>query len=39
VQELAFFSWFMGGPSIGLDSDFSNNDAFTSDAGTVLACP
>ena len=26
-----------GGPSIGLDSDFSNNDAFTLDAGTVLA--
>ena len=39
MQELAFFSWFMGGPSIGLDSDFSNNDAFTLDAGTVLACP
>jgi hypothetical protein len=39
VQELAFFSWFMGAPSIGLDSDFSNNDTFTSDAGTVLACP
>jgi hypothetical protein len=36
VQELAFFSWFMGGPSIGLDGDFSNNDAFTTEAAP---CP
>jgi hypothetical protein len=36
MQELAFFSWFMGGPSIGIDSDFSNNDAFTTEAA---ACP
>jgi hypothetical protein len=33
MQELAFFSWFIGSPSTGLDSDFSNNDALTSDAG------
>ena len=33
-QELAFFSWFMGTPSLGVDGDFSNNHTFTNDAGT-----
>jgi hypothetical protein len=34
AQELAFFSWFYGGPSIGTGiSDFSDNDTFTADAG------
>ena len=37
MQELAFFSWFMGGPSLGLDSDFSNNDAFLADAGGICS--
>jgi len=34
MQELAFFSWFYGTPSIGAGSLFSNNRTFTSDAGT-----
>ena len=25
LQELAFFSWFYGAPSIGVDGEFSNN--------------
>lgn len=34
VQELAFFSWFYGAPSVGTGtSDFSDNDTFTTDAG------
>lgn len=34
VQELAFFSWFYGEPSIGTGiDDFSDNDTFTTDAG------
>jgi hypothetical protein len=32
MQELAFFSWFMGTPSTGVDSDFSNNETFESQA-------
>jgi hypothetical protein len=36
LQELAFFSWFYGSPSIGTGvSEFSDNDTFTSDAGPV----
>ncbi|MFZ2060963.1 MAG: hypothetical protein WAU82_08120 [Candidatus Binatus sp.] len=36
MQELAFFSWFYGSPSVGTGiSEFSNNDTFTSDAGAV----
>jgi hypothetical protein len=38
-QEQAFFSWFYGSPSLGSGSLFSNNGAFTSDAGAALACP
>jgi hypothetical protein len=35
-QELAFFSWFYGAPSIGTGTtEFSNNDTFASDAGPV----
>jgi hypothetical protein len=34
AQELAFFSWFYGAPSIGTGTgDFSDNDTFTADAG------
>lgn len=33
MQELAFFSWFFGGPSIGVNGWFSDNNTFTSDAG------
>jgi hypothetical protein len=32
VQELAFFSWFYGGPSVAVDETFSDNDTFTSPA-------
>jgi hypothetical protein len=35
-QELAFFSWFYGAPSIGTSTtEFSNNGTFTSDAGSI----
>jgi hypothetical protein len=33
LQELAFFSWFFGAPSIGVNGWFSNNNTFTTDAG------
>jgi hypothetical protein len=33
LQELAFFSWFYGAPSIGVNGWFSDNGTFTSDAG------
>ena len=35
-QELAFFSWFMATPSLGVDGDFSNNGTFKGDA---VLCP
>jgi hypothetical protein len=34
LQELAFFSWFFGGPSIGINGWYSDNGTFTTDAGT-----
>jgi hypothetical protein len=37
LQELAFFSWFYGAPSLGVDSLFSNNGSFTTDAGPVCS--
>ena len=33
LQELAFFSWFFGAPSIGVNGWFSDNGTFTTDAG------
>ena len=33
LQELVFFSWFIGGPSLGVDGWYSDNGTFTSDAG------
>lgn len=33
LQELAFFSWFFGAPSIGVNGWFSDNDTFLTDAG------
>jgi hypothetical protein len=36
VQELAFFSWFYGGPSLGTGGKFSNNGTFKGDA---ILCP
>lgn len=35
MQELAFFSWFYGAPSIGVNGWFSNNATFLADAGPV----
>ena len=36
LQELAFFSWFYGGPSLGSGGNYSNNGKFT---GFAIACP
>jgi hypothetical protein len=33
MQELAFFSWFYGAPSVGVNSWFSDNATFLTDAG------
>jgi hypothetical protein len=33
LHELAFFSWFYGAPTLGLNGWFSNNGTFLSDAG------
>jgi hypothetical protein len=33
LQELAFFSWFFGAPSIGVNGWFSDNGTFLTDAG------
>lgn len=35
LQELAFFSWFFGAPSIGIHGWFSDNGTFLNDAGPV----
>jgi len=35
MQELAFFSWFYGAPSIGIHGCFSDNGAFLQDVGLV----
>ena len=37
LQELAFFSWFYGKPSIGAGGLFSDNGTFKTDAGAI--CP
>jgi hypothetical protein len=37
LQELAFFSWFFGAPSVGINGWFSNNGTFLTDAGHI--CP
>jgi hypothetical protein len=37
LQELAFFSWFFGGTSIGAQGWYSSNGSLTVDAGPV--CP
>ena len=36
MQELAFFSWFFGGTSLGSGGKYSNNGTFT---GFAIACP
>lgn len=35
LQELAFFSWFFGAPSIGVNGWYSNNGTFMTDAGPL----
>lgn len=35
LQELAFFSWFFGAPSIGINRWFSDNGTFLTDARPV----
>ena len=35
LQELAFFSWFFGNPSLGIHGWDSNNGTFLTDAGPV----
>ncbi|HEY6769890.1 MAG TPA: hypothetical protein VI386_34560 [Candidatus Sulfotelmatobacter sp.] len=35
LQELVFFSWFYGAPSIAANNWYSDNNTFTSDAGPV----
>jgi hypothetical protein len=35
LQELTFFSWFYGAPSLAVNNWFSDNNTFTSDAGPV----
>jgi len=35
LQELAFFSWFYGAPSIAVNGWFSDNNTFKHDAGPV----
>jgi hypothetical protein len=37
LQELAFFSWFVGAPSVGVNGWYSDNGTFLTDAGPV--CP
>jgi hypothetical protein len=37
LQELAFFSWFFGGSSLGVNGWFSSNGTFATDAGPI--CP
>jgi hypothetical protein len=37
LQELAFFSYFYGGPSIGVNGWYSSNNTLTTDAGSVCS--
>jgi hypothetical protein len=37
LQELAFFSWFFGAPSVAVNGWYSDNGTFLTDAGPV--CP
>jgi len=36
LQELTFFSWFFGGPSLGAGGKYSNNGTFS---GPAIGCP
>jgi|SRR5579883_3344084 len=35
LQELAFFSWYFGGQSLGVNGWYSSNGTFTTDAGPL----
>jgi hypothetical protein len=37
IQELAFFSWFFGGPSLGAGGLFSNNGSFSQNSRVCAA--
>ena len=37
LQELAYFSYFYGGPSIAASGWYSNNNTLTTDAGPVCS--
>lgn len=37
VQELAYFSWFYGGPSFAAGGAYSNNNTLTTDAGPACS--
>ena len=37
LQELAFFSYFYGGPSFAVNGWYSNNNTLTTDAGSVCS--
>lgn len=39
LQELAFFSWFLGSPSLAAGSKFSNNGTFVGQATSPCAAP
>jgi hypothetical protein len=39
LQEQAFFSWFFGAPSVGVNGWFSNNGTFLTDAGPPCQTP
>ena len=37
LQELAFFSYFYGGPSLGVNGWYSNHNMLKTDAGRVCS--
>jgi hypothetical protein len=39
TQELTFFSWFFGAPSLGAGGMYSNNNSFGTDAGAICVVP
>jgi len=39
LQELAFYSWFFGKPSTGVNGWYSSNGTFTTDAGAPCVFP
>ena len=35
LSEMAFFNWFFGGPSVGVNGWYSDNATFLNDAGPI----